>query len=156
MTVRCWLMEMQTYDCKATYWALTLRVRTSSCTVYSLIGSVVDHKMPRVHQEGMKMSERTPEEMLQSFSFLPFLITIPTVYVLQAVDCSDCQRAVTWDIKEKKIIWTGLFIWHIPKILITLVDIQAGCRVSGPFRVQHHFLLNAKMHSLCCFSAVTS
>lgn len=60
--------------------------------------------------------------------------------------------------KGKKIIWTGsqLFIWHIPKILITLVDIQAGCRVSGPFRVQHHFLLNARMHSLCCFSAVTS
>lgn len=52
-----------------------------SCVVYSLIGSVVDHRMPKVHQEEIKMSERTPEEMHQKC--LPtdsLLIMIPTVY----------------------------------------------------------------------------
>lgn len=40
-------------------------VHSSSCTIYSLIGSAVDHRMPRVHQEEIKMSGRTPEETHQ-------------------------------------------------------------------------------------------
>ena len=40
-------------------------MRRGGRTFYNLIGSVIDHKMPKVHQEEIKMSERTPEEIHQ-------------------------------------------------------------------------------------------
>lgn len=54
-------------------------VHRGSCNVYSLIGSVVDHGMPKVHQEEIKMSERTPEEIHQKL--------LPSVSLDKDSDC---------------------------------------------------------------------